>query len=80
MLKNILMAEIMPIVEEFDQQMNNGDKFISLTLPVSATKYRLTVFVWDQTCDNTLGHNLKGFTLSLKSSKYFLLDVSHWKQ
>ncbi len=36
MLQNILMAEIMPIVEEFDQQKNNGDRFIKLTLPVSA--------------------------------------------
>ncbi|KTF84444.1 hypothetical protein cypCar_00040620, partial [Cyprinus carpio] len=26
MLKNILMAEIMPIVEEFDQQKNNGHR------------------------------------------------------
>lgn len=33
MLNNILMAEIMPIVEEFDEQTNNGNRLIHLNIP-----------------------------------------------
>lgn len=35
MLNNILMAEIMPIVEEFDEQTNYGNRLIHLNISSS---------------------------------------------